>query len=325
MELHDHLYGSFTTDEPVIIDLINSAALQRLKKINQGGYSEPFLPGTRFSRYEHSIGVFLLLKKYHAPLAEQISGLLHDVSHAVFSHCIDYVFSMQKGHAQDHQDNVMNQFIKTTDVPAILQRHGFNLNFILDDRNFPLKETQLPNLCADRIDYSLREIHHYRKNPTAVATYLEALEAADNRWVFKNFSTARQFAQDFFDLNTDYWSGPRTAAMFFTVGEYLRYAMGKKYIVADDLYTTDDAVLKKVASHHHSDSELQFLFERMNNKIPWTVDKNATACVGCKSRVVNPLFRNGTEIKQVSDVDSDWSEVMKTALKPKQYCLRFAR
>ena len=44
--------------------------------------------------------------------------------------------------------------MRTSEIPNILERYGFNLDYILDDKNFPLKERSLPDLCADRIDYA---------------------------------------------------------------------------------------------------------------------------------------------------------------------------
>jgi HD superfamily phosphohydrolase len=100
MVYEDKVYGSFRIEEPVILDLIKSKPIQRLKDIEQGGYIPLYynpksLPLNKIShsRFEHSLVVFLLLKKFKASLVEQIAGLIHDASHAAFSHCIDYVLA----------------------------------------------------------------------------------------------------------------------------------------------------------------------------------------------------------------------------------------
>lgn len=56
--------------------------------------------------------------------------------------------------------------------------------------------------------------------------------------------------------------------MFLTVGEYLRHALQRNYITEDDLYQTDEFVLRKIAQHHDSDAQLMLLFDRMNNRVP---------------------------------------------------------
>ena len=158
MKYIDRVYGNFEINEPVILELINSKALQRLKEIDQSGYFEPYVPkGSAYSRFEHSIGVYLLLKMYGSPIEEQIAGLIHDVSHSAFSHCIDYVLDAGSQKKQNHQDNVFDDFVKKSDIPVILKKHNLDLAYILEDLNFPLKERDLPDLCADRIDYSLKD------------------------------------------------------------------------------------------------------------------------------------------------------------------------
>ena len=66
MRYIDRIYGESEIAELVILELINFPTLQRLKEIDQVGYFEPYFHGTAHSRFEHSVGVYLLLKKYSA-------------------------------------------------------------------------------------------------------------------------------------------------------------------------------------------------------------------------------------------------------------------
>ena len=91
------IYGKFVITEPILIDLLASKAMQRLKKVHQFGISHYVQKGSDYTRYDHSVGVFALLRRYNQSLPEQISGLLHDVSHTIFSHVADYLFQHQDG------------------------------------------------------------------------------------------------------------------------------------------------------------------------------------------------------------------------------------
>ena len=171
------------------------------------------------------MGVYLLLKRYGASLEEQIAGLIHDVSHGTFSHCLDYVFAEGSQKEQTHQDNIFEAFVKTTDIPDILQKYGLAIDYIIDDTHFPLKETNLPDLCADRIDYSLRTAHHYDKQTTEQISYfLEHLVAQDEKRMFDNLASAKKYAEMFYAMNDKYMSDMPTAIMFQTVGDCLKYA-----------------------------------------------------------------------------------------------------
>lgn len=323
MNIIDRVYGEIKITDPVIIDLIENPTLERLKGVDQAGYFELYYPGTRHSRFEHSVGVYALLTRYGASLEERIAGLIHDVSHTAFSHCADYVLA-DSGAKQDHQDNAFEAFVRASDIPGILATHGFDLERILDDRNFPLKETLLPDLCADRIDYSLRwAVIAYGKD-ARTDFFLERLKAENGKWIFQNFESAQAYAELFKKLNSTYFSGIRSATMFQTVGDYLKHALAKGYLTEKELYTTDSEVLEKIAAHLDTDTELRLYHKRMNEEtgiVNNPSDYNAT--VSCKSRVVDPLCRHEGAIRRVSDINPDWRTVLEEESEPKTYFLKF--
>ncbi|MEK7611177.1 MAG: hypothetical protein AAB486_02245 [Patescibacteria group bacterium] len=333
MKYSDRVYGQFNITEPVILELINCPAIQRLKKIDQAGYKplwakpETRVNGTEASRFAHSVGVFILLNKYQAPLEEQIAGLIHDVSHSAFSHCIDYVLDSGSEKEHTHQDRLFPSFVRKSGIPKILEKYGFALDYILDDGNFPLKEKELPDLCADRIDYSLREAVIYNELGEKDRNYLlDSLTVKDNYWVFSSFESGKKYAELFFQLNTIYFSGLPSAVMFRAVGDCLKYALKVGYLSENDLYTTDEKVLGKIRNKVDSDGKLSVLWDRMNGVIKAHNDpSDYESTVFCKSRIVDPLFLNGTKVQRLSETKPEWKKVVERESKPKQYFLKFER
>lgn len=327
MNYNDRVYGNFSIDEAVIIELLHSSTLQRLKNISQVGYFESFFPGSYHTRFEHSVGDYYLLKHFKASLEEQIAGLIHDVSHSAFSHCIDYIGTLEGQKNQTHQDSIFENFVKNSEIPSILQKHSLDLEYILDDSHFPLKETNIPDLCTDRMDYILRAGVIYKVIGTKEVQYfMDNITATEGKWIFKNYESALWFAEFFSKISDVYFSNIQSAVMLSTVGAYLKRGLEKKYITMDDIYTTDTEVLEKMKPFHATDADLQLLFERMNNKIAYENNpQDYTAHVFCKSRVVDPLFFQGSEVKRVSEVNPEWKEKMERSKKPKEYFLKFAR
>lgn len=323
----DRIYSEIEISEPVVLELIKTSAIQRLKEIDQIGYFEPHFPGTAHSRFEHSVGVFILLKKYNASLEEQIAGLIHDVSHAAFSHCIDYALDSGSEKEHNHQDSIFKIFVRNTKIPSILGKYKLDTNYILNEDNFPLKERLLPGLCADRIDYSLRTALIFNEiKKSDVDNLLESLIIENNYWVFKNFEDAKRYAELFLKLNSLYYAGLPSAVMFRTVGDCLKYAIQKNYITKADLYTTDKQVLEKVKKCLDKDEKLRLLFDRMNNKIKFQINpNNYDANVFCKSRIVDPFCKYNGEIKRVSEIDKYWTNIIKKESIPKEYFIKFER
>lgn len=329
----DRIYGEIEITEPVILDLINSSSLQRLKDIDQAGYRPLWVkPDVNIgeydhSRFAHSLGVYLLLRKYNASVEEQIAGLIHDVSHSAFSHCIDYILDSGSQKEHNHQDNLFDNFVRKTEIPDIIKKYGFDLEYILNDKNFPLKEKNLPDLCADRIDYSLKtavifgELNEQDKN-----YLLENLAVENNNWIFKNFESAKKYADLFLLLNTKYYAGMESAVMFRTVGDCMKYALQMGYIIESDLYTTDKIVLEKVQNFLEKDEKLKLFWERMNNKVRIGNDpNNYNTQVFCKSRVIDPLCYYNGKVARVSEISREFAEILKKESEPKEYRIKFER
>ena len=76
MKINDAVYGEEEINESVLVDLIISKSVQRLKEISQFGMPDEYYYKKGFSRYEHSLGVMILLRRLNASLEEQIAGLL---------------------------------------------------------------------------------------------------------------------------------------------------------------------------------------------------------------------------------------------------------
>ncbi len=325
MRIQDRVYGETVFDEPVLTELIESSALQRLRGVDMGGYYEVYFPGSKHSRFEHSLGVAWLLRRFGAPLEEQVAGLLHDASHSAFSHAIDYAIISANQATQSYQDDVHESYLETTEIPALLTKHRFLMEHILDDACHPLKERDLPDLCADRIDYILRGGIAYRVISSLQAkTFLDALSVFENRWVFRDSAITREFAELFRHINHTYYSNIETALMFQTTGDWLAHALAKKYVSLPELYATDKEVIGKVNAHLGTDLLLQKFWKRMNRKTGYCLDPDGSGRKTlCKSRMVDPLCFDAGEIRRLSDIDPAWGNIVRIESKPKEYLIVF--
>ena len=324
MRYHDIILGSVTLNHPVVLEIIHTPCFRRLQKIDMSGFSviaERIRQDQAIvhSRYAHSMGVFLLLSKYGASVPEALSGLIHDVSHTAFSHCIDYVLQEGSSTDQSYQDHIFLKYVLDSEIPHILKKHGFNIDFILDDENFPLKEKSLPDLCADRIDYSLRTALIFGEiDPIEKNYIMDNLQTIDGAWVFKDIDSAKFYAKLFLTLNQKHYAGFDSAFMFKALSVLLKYALEKKYIVEKDFWTDDLSVMNKIKLFFVDDPLLKVLFQNLKIN-PHSLDGNKGEIVFCKSRIVDPLFLHQGKISKLSLYDPTWAEVIAKEMLPKQY------
>jgi len=332
MDLQDSIYGDFKIEEPVLTEIINSKAIQRLKMISSGGYhpAYPEIGSEAMNRYNHSIGVFLLLRKYGASLEEQIAGLIHDVSHSAFSHTIDYI-AVEDGHEsqKNHstQDDNHDAFIQSTEIPAILEKYSFDLNYILDDSNFPLKENELPDICADRIDYSLRQAYgiYGILNEEQKNFILEHLVNHNSSFIFDNQEAAKIYAETFWKMDEKHWSGIRSAIMFALGGRMFRYAVKKSCVTLDDFFKLDDIkIIEMIKAKLGNDDEVKECM-RLLNSSDENFENNHENCIEkvfCKSRKVDPYIISGDKLNRLSELDNDFKTKLGEGAKFKEYYIK---
>ncbi len=300
MIIEDKVYGSENIRESVLVDLINSPSLQRLKGIAQFGIPDEYSHKKGFSRYEHSIGTFILLKKLNANLEEQIAGLIHDVSHTAFSHVVDSVIGNPE--KEDYQDSIHKEFIKKSSIKNILDKYGFSFEKISKLENFYLLEKEAPSLCADRIDYCLRELILGSERDYVQNIFLD-LEKKDNQIVFRNQKTAEIFAKEYQKMQKDHWGGDQARTRYSILSNVLKKALNSKIIFLEDLNQTDNYVLEKL-----NNSGDKFILENLNllkSNLKIIEDKKGIE-LKKKFRYIDPEISVNGSFKKLSDLSKDY-------------------
>ena len=307
MLIHDPVYGSFDITEPVLLELIHPKPLQRLKGISQYGLPPQMYHHQGFSRYDHCVGVMLLLQKLGASLQEQIAGLLHDVSHTAFSHVVDWVVGSQE--QDDFQDSIHEKMILQSEIPSILQQHGFDVKDIIDIKRYSLLEQPSPNLCADRVDYALREFLDWA-NPAIVALCVQSLQSYQGKMIFTSQEAARQFALGFLKCQTEHWGSAETVVRYYLLAKALKIGLQEKILLHDDLFQDDTFVLAKLQRSGHT--QIAQLLTMLRGKIEYEVtEKNPDISTQKKFRYVDPECMENGMISLLSNVDAIYASLIK--------------
>lgn len=129
--------------------------LQRLKGIGLlCGTDWTTLYKNRFyySRYDHSVGVALIIWHFTRDKKQTIAGLLHDVSTPVFSHVSDF----RKGDALTQTaTEAPNEGLIRSDkgLLQLLKQDGLTVEQIEDYHKYPIADNEIPCLSADRLEY----------------------------------------------------------------------------------------------------------------------------------------------------------------------------
>ncbi|MGH0681201.1 HD domain-containing protein [Bacillus mycoides] len=309
MIISDVIYGEFKVDK-VLEELILSKPVQRLKGVHQAGASYLMNEKWNVTRFDHSVGAMLLIKKLGGSVEEQIAGLLHDVSHTAFSHVIDYVFDNEN---ESYHEEIFSSVVKNSEIPAILSKHGYNYeDILLDDSKWTLLEKSAPELCADRVDYTLRDMFTYGYiSLEEVHSFLEDLIEVDGKMVLQNIEIAEWFTKTYYKEVIDFFMKPMNIYGNDMLAKTLKLALHKKIIHPDDFLLEDHELITKLRLC--KDQEVDALLRKVHPSIEVKENRNEYDLhQKNKVRLIDPpLLREGEvvrssvvseKIRQMSDI-----------------------
>ncbi|MBS3080371.1 NUDIX domain-containing protein [Candidatus Pacearchaeota archaeon] len=302
--IEDKVYGREEIKEKILVELINSKPVQRLRHIFQYGMPDEYYHKKNFSRYEHSIGVMILLRRLNASLKEQIAGLLHDVSHTAFCHVIDWVIGDPS--KEDFQDNNHLNFILNSEIKFILEKYNYGIREIADIDKFSLLEREIPGLCADRVDYCLRELDN---ESISVDFFTSSLINQNEQICFKHIKVAEKFATEFLRLQNEHWAGKQARCRYFILSRILKKALDYGIISLQDFYSTDKEIIEKLANSNdpYITEHLTLLKEGL---LIEEVDDGGIL-LKKKFRYVDPEVLIDNKIKRLSELSPYFSNLLR--------------
>ncbi|MEI2609752.1 MAG: HD domain-containing protein [Candidatus Promineifilaceae bacterium] len=313
----DAVYSQVQIDEPVLVALLNSQAMQRLKGVLQHGISGLIGITSPTTRFEHSLGAMVLVGRLGASLEEQIAALLHDVSHTAFSHVIDYVFD---GHDdQSYHDREKERYLAETDVPGILAEFGYDWHTILHEEDFPLLEQPSPRLCADRVDYFLRDAQDLGVATAAeVAWALSHLVVGEGRMAVDDVAAASWLAYTFIKADDASWSNFREVGIYELTAQAIKRGLAVGAIGEADIWGTDAAAWHKL--QQHPDPTLQSLLRLVNKETQFAWDEaNPTFIISTKIRTIDPdVVADDGRLRPLSHLDPTFAQHRANYLARKQ-------
>ncbi|SFC50069.1 hypothetical protein SAMN04488168_105129 [Bacillus sp. 491mf] len=299
--INDSVYGEHYIDG-VLAELLQSKAVQRLQKIHQGGASFLVNPTWNVTRYEHSVGVMILVRMLGGSVEEQIAALLHDVSHTAFSHIVDHVLEEQD---EDYHEQIFMDVIEASDIPSILERYGYDYRMVEKWEQWTLLEQPLPNLCADRVDYTLRDLYTYGMiSKQEVSSFLEDVIVRNGQICLQSVQAAEWFTEAYYKETIDFFLHPSNSYGYYILTKVLKEALQKNILQLSDFLTDDETVLHLLRSC--GDCQIDKMLHSLHSKV--VLEENETEYDICykggKERLIDPLIYTNGKMQRASCVSS---------------------
>ncbi len=261
MNIKDSIYGEFII-EPVLDELINTKEVQRLKNIHQGGASYLVNTNWNVTRYEHSIGVMLLIRIMGGSIQEQIAGLLHDISHTAFSHVVDFALENKD---EDYHEKIFEDIIENSIIPHILKNYGYDYrDIVYNESKWTILEKSAPDLCADRIDYTLRDMFNYGFiSKKEIEEFLKHLILFNDELMISSIELAEWFVETYYKEVIGFFMNPLNVYGNDKLSKAIKVAIRLGEVDLNDMLMDDEYVFKLLKKS--KSREVFELVESLNN------------------------------------------------------------
>lgn len=166
-------------EDVVLWDLLQTPAVQRLRRIKQLGFSEFVYPGATHTRLSHVLGAMQMARRMLDVLeknkafgevenleqqktATLAAALLHDVGHGPYSHVFEDVCEAL-GIEKKHEAYTL-EFIDSDPIKPILESAGIyndTRRFFTEEPGYGVFHSIISSqLDCDRLDFLVRDRHH---------------------------------------------------------------------------------------------------------------------------------------------------------------------
>ncbi len=186
--IRDSVHGDIFVENK-FLDIINTAAFQRLHKIRQLATANTVFPEAVHTRFAHSVGTYHIMrlmidhfcnildtlkieyKKYDRDVI-LAAALLHDIGHGPYSHALEGLKTISGGKVKHHETWSVDIIENDAELQNVLKRN-FDDVFAQQVISYLKKEDNehntlnkvfqdliSSNLDADRLDYLMRDSHN---------------------------------------------------------------------------------------------------------------------------------------------------------------------
>ena len=150
----------------VAADLLDTPPVQRLRYVRQLGTVSLVYPSANHTRFEHTLGVYHLVRQAcaHLGLDErttlhlEAASMVHDIGHTAFSHNLEPLLERETDSAHDDIDHLL----RADPIATVLDEYDLSIRRIrsLVHGRGTVGQLLAGELDVDRMDYLVRDAHH---------------------------------------------------------------------------------------------------------------------------------------------------------------------
>ena len=203
-----------------------------------------------YSRFQHSMGVGLIVWHFTQSPAQAVSGLLHDIATPVFAHVVDFLHG---DHVKQESTESSTQALisASPEIQKALSSLSLTCEAVADYHRYPIADNDTPRLSADRLEYTLGNLYNYGIcSLEQIRAFYQDLTVTANEdgtpeLSFQTPKIAAAFTQSSLQTARIYIADEDRFAMQM-LADLLKLALERRVLIPNDLHTTEAAVIQKL-------------------------------------------------------------------------------
>ena len=242
---------------PFLREFAEMPQMKRLKEVGMNcGCEYTRFPRFRgigpYSRYDHSLGVALIIWHFTGSMEQTLAGLFHDITTPVFAHVVDF---LNGDHLrQESTEEGTEALLRSShELRERLRKYGLKPEHVSDYHRFPIADNDAPALSADRLEYTLGNLLNYGLADLSQIRrfYHDLTVSADENGqpelAFKTAEIAAEFAEASLKTSAVYVADEDRFSME-ALAYLLRDAIERGVLTREDLASTEPEVIEKLCS-----------------------------------------------------------------------------
>ncbi len=295
-------------------EYLEAPELIRIDKISMfcgKDYSASFGVEYPISNLAHSVGVALIIWHFTHDKKQTLAGLFHDIATPVFKHCIDYMMGDSEGQ-EATEEQTESILFNSKHIIKLLKRDGIDLSEVKDYKSYPLADSPMPRLSADRFEYTfscglslkrifdLNKVKYFYEN-----VVVETNEFGEEEFAFKSVAVAEQYLKLICNLWPE-WCNERNNVYMQFLADMCGSVSSINKLSIEQLYSlSEKEVLKRINNCKDKYLEGRMkMFQTHKNIYVSDEKQNGKYCVkiNSKRRYISPLAKTESGVKRAVEV-----------------------
>lgn len=249
-----------------------------------------------YSRWQHSLGVGLIVWHFTGNRAQATAGLLHDIATPTFAHVVDFLHG---DHMRQESTEQGTAEIISADAMLVqsLAKYGLHPAQVEDYHDYPIADNDAPRLSADRLEYTMGNAVNFGfAKAEEMRILYQDLRVGTNELgqpelVFQSPDCAKRFAELSLQCSYVYIADANRLAMEL-LAQLLREAIQDGSLQESDLHSTEEAVIAKLKRSGKFAARWEKFCSLCGVRISEQKIDGACYQIPSKKRWIDPLIQN---------------------------------